>query len=348
MHTFTTIKGIFSDSLLAQSRSKRKSAFNSFLLISALLLLSGSTRAAVSTYGFTQSSGSYSSISSGTTLGTTSSDEQVFIGTTAGTTTFSGGVASGAGFAIGFTFNYNGTNYSNFAVSTNGFIVLGNGTFSIAGNTSGFTTPISNSQTAGLVSAISAFTADLQGQTGSTLRYSTIGSAPNRTLVVQWSGYRRFNVSGDNLNFQIRLNETTNIVEVVYGSFTVSGATVATTEVGIRGATNADYNNRLITSGTHTWSASADGTANSSTCDFKNTLVPASGQTYKWGPCTTAPSAPTVTNGTACGLTTVSLSATAGAGGTTCKWYDALTGGSLLATATSYTTPALTSTSTTT
>ncbi|MFN8165954.1 MAG: HYR domain-containing protein [Bacteroidia bacterium] len=347
MYTLTTLKEFFSGPSLSHTRSKGSSAFNSFLLLSALLLLSGSTEAAVSNYGFSQSSGTYSTVSTGTTLGSTSSDEQVFISSTSGTTP-SGTSVSGTGFSIGFTFNYNGTNYSNFAVSTNGFIVLGNGTFSIAGNSSGFTTPISSSQTTGLVSTISGFGMDLQGQSGSTLRYATIGSSPNRTLVVQWAGFRRYNTSGENINFQIRLNETTNIVEVVYGSYTISGSTVKTAEIGIRGTTNADYNNRLITSGTNTWSTSYDGTANSSTCDLKNTLVPSSGQTYKWNPCTTLPSAPTVSDGTACGLSTVTLSGTAGAGGTAVNWYDALTAGNLLSTSSSYTTSAFTSTSSST
>jgi hypothetical protein len=58
-----------------------------------------------------------------------------------------------------------------------------------------------------LQNKIAGFARDLQGQTGSSLRYQTIGTAPNRILVVQWSNFRRFVGTGDVFNFQIRLLE---------------------------------------------------------------------------------------------------------------------------------------------
>jgi|JI10StandDraft_1071094.scaffolds.fasta_scaffold00858_15 RHS repeat-associated protein len=56
--------------------------------------------------------------------------------------------------------------------------------------------------------------------------------------------------------------------------------------------------------------------------------------------------APTVTGASRCGTGTVVLSAAAGSGGSSIRWYSALTGGSPLATATSYTTPSIAATTT--
>ena len=47
------------------------------------------------------------------------------------------------------------------------------------------------------------------------IRFQTIGTSPNRTLVVQWTGWQRYTTSGgfgELYNFQIRLNETTNTI----------------------------------------------------------------------------------------------------------------------------------------
>ena len=321
------------------------------IIICILNLLQLNANAAVNTYTFSQTSTTYSAISTGTSLGSTTSDEQVFIGTTAGTTTFSSGVASGAGFPIGFNFNYNGVTYSSFAVNTNGFIVLGNGTFAIAGSSSGFTTPISNSQTSGLVGAISAVGYDIQAQSGATLRYLSSGTAPNRILVVQWAGYRRFvtgGVSGENLNFQIKLTETTNVVDIIYGAMTNVNTSIWGVQVGLRGSTNSDFSNRFVTNGTNTWATSGTGSTNIDVAQLKNIFVPTSGQKYSWDPCGAAAlSAPTTTSNSICGIGTVGLSAVTGSGGTSCRWYDASTGGNLLTTALSYS-PSFTATGSTT
>lgn len=60
----------------------------------------------------------------------------------------------------------------------------------------------------------------------------------------------------------------------------------------------------------------------------------------------TIPAAPTTTDGGRCGTGTVTLSASQPSGANTNKWYEASEGGSALATATSYTTPSISSTTT--
>jgi hypothetical protein len=193
---------------------------------------------------------------------------------------------------IGFTFWYNGQSYTRFSVNSNGHIALGN----VAITTFNYF-PLSTGSSNNVISALSA---DIQGDavTGD-LRFTTIGTAPNRTLVVQWTNYDDYpSFSGlDVYNFQIRLSETTNEINVVYGT-TSSTQIAGLFEVGLRGNTNADFNNRQVSNGIQTWATSIAGLANSSTCEMNATLVPASGQTYTWSP-PPAPAAPTTLTFTA-------------------------------------------------
>jgi hypothetical protein len=65
-------------------------------------------------------------------------------------------------------------------------------------------------------------------------------------------------MNGDSWSFQIRLSETSNQISVVYGTMT-SDALSNTVQVGLRGASSADFNNRTTTTD---WSASTAGLTN--------------------------------------------------------------------------------------
>jgi len=248
---------------------------------------------AVSSYTFAQSSGTYTAISGGSTLGTAANDDTLF-----------------PSIAIGFSFNYDGTAYTTVGVCSNGYIVMGLNTGSSCGTPY---TPISSATYNNLISALGM---DLQGNTTSgELRYQTQGSTPNRTFTVQWKSYRKYNVTGDDFNFQVTFYETTNVVEIKYGAFNVN-ATSSTPQVGIKGASTSDYSNRTTTTN---WSASTAGDSNSATMTLSTTVKPASGQTYTWTP----PSGPPVcaiSPAPANAATNVSISTTlawsAGAGST--------------------------------
>jgi hypothetical protein len=122
---------------------------------------------------------------------------------------------------------------------------------------------------------------DLQGNVGTgELMTITQGDSPNRVFTVQWLNYSPYYQTGYNFNFQINLYETTGKIEVVYGSFTTIGSYAA--QVGLCGATNADFNNRMVTEGSQTWSTSAAGTSNSNTCVISTTTLPDNGLTYDW------------------------------------------------------------------
>jgi len=116
------------------------------------------------------------------------------------------------------------------------------------------------------------------------IRFQTIGTSPNRTLVVQWTGWQRYTTSGgfgELYNFQIRLNETTNTINVVYNIQGPTSTTATTVQIGLRGNANTDFNNRTSTT---SWSTTTSGTLNSSTVTLSNTVKPTSGLTYIWTP----------------------------------------------------------------
>ena len=88
------------------------------------------------------------------------------------------------------------------------------------------------------------------------------------------------------LNFQVVLNETSNTIALNYGTMTT--ITSYTSQIGLRGATNADYNNRTTTTD---WAATTAGGTNTATISLSSTVFPASGLSYIFtpGPDCTAP-----------------------------------------------------------
>ncbi len=288
-------------------------------------MISGLSFGQVASYTFSQSSGTYTPITGGTLIkntGTTSIDDDVY-----------------TNLDIGFTFNYNGTDYTKFSIASNGFIALGasvtssttpiSGTsnnvisplgddligrqFVTASTTSGSpTVTVTAGSTAGMtvgdmltgtgiatgatISSLTATSITMSANATSTgtsrniraincgnIRYEVIGTAPNRTLVIQWNKYSRYitTAPSDFMNFQIRLNEGTNVINVVYDFPYVYSSTSITTDVGLRGASSADYNNRTSTT---SWASTTAGASNTATITLTGAIYPASGQTFTWTP----------------------------------------------------------------
>ncbi|HNY01363.1 MAG TPA: BNR-repeat neuraminidase N-terminal domain-containing protein, partial [Bacteroidales bacterium] len=229
--------------------------------------------ALASDYTFGYSAGTYTSVTGGTVLGTITNDDELFNGSTTGVT----GSASGTGFPIGFNFKFGSNVFDRFAVSSNGYIVLGNGTFTIAHDLS---TAIATSTLTGFANLISAFDNDLQGKPGSELSFLTTGTTGNQVLTVQWKQYRPFdNDSLTNyMNFQIKLYEGSNLVKLIYGPNAIT--TSETGQVGLRMADNTDVNTRETATD---WSATVLGTY-SSTCAWSSTVYPANGATFTFTP----------------------------------------------------------------
>ncbi len=203
---------------------------------------------------FTSATGTYSQITGGSVLGSGPIDDNSYNSN-----------------PIGFSFTYYGTAYTNFSVNANGFLAMGS---TVNSNYA----PIST--LSGSNNVISALGRDLGGNAGASLSYLTTGAAPNRVLTVQWTDFMPYAASGCSYNFQIKLYETSNKIELVYGSFS-NNATYYTAQVGLRGATNAYFFNRSTTSN---WAASTSGATNAATMTLTSTVVPSNGLVYTWTP----------------------------------------------------------------
>lgn len=232
-------------------------------------------------YTFSQPASFYSAIAGGTVLGDINCDDEIFLTNTTG----SASTQTAAGFPIGFTFTYDGTTYARFGVNTNGYIGLGNlATFTMSSN--GYYGDMSSTGD-GLL--IGACVNDLQGQTGSILQYLTSGSSPNRTLTVQWSGYRLFGASGENMNFQIILHETSNVIELSYGNFvygTGQSSWETTSMAGMYGTSNSDYFLRTQNSN---WTATVSGGSNNASIAYNGSSLPTNGLMFRYTPTSALP-----------------------------------------------------------
>lgn len=117
------------------------------------------------------------------------------------------------------------------------------------------------------------------------------GVAPNRIFTIQWEGFNDYGAaatSSNYMSFQLKLTETANTIQIVYGDYFNISTTSRTNQIGLRGATNADFNNRLGAAG-NPWNTTSVGTANNSTVARDNVNFPASGLTYTWTPATCIP-----------------------------------------------------------
>ena len=135
---------------------------------------------------------------------------------------------------INFPFVFNGTSYSTFNVSTNGVLTLGNATTAkfIANQTlasNNLFTPVRKPLLAPLWD-------DQIISQNSDIKYQLLGSSPNWIAVIQWSNITWDKQTTGNVlvNFQIRLHQSTNVIEFIYSA--TADPTSASASVGIAGA----------------------------------------------------------------------------------------------------------------
>ncbi|MFP4528032.1 MAG: immunoglobulin domain-containing protein [Candidatus Kapaibacterium sp.] len=184
------------------------------------------------------------------------------------------------GVPIGFTFTFYGAGYTSVSVSDNGYIMMGDDVYST------FSGPIGNYSTS-MHDVISALGDDLRWYSSDNpdleLRYQTLGAAPYRVFVLQWKDVSEYSYSTSIFNFQIRLYESYNRIEIHYGDFTVDNDEGF--EVGLRGVDDTDFFNRVVTDGTNNWTSSTQGTNNDDECEITTGgLEPPSGLVYTFEP----------------------------------------------------------------
>lgn len=202
------------------------------LLLAFSLLLGLVGFSQVANYGYTASAGTW----------TTNSSPTVITGLQSTSTITPDDVLS-ATINIGFTFNYGNSNYTQFKASENGFI-----TFNVA-NTSSQPTNNLNTSTERTIVAVLWDDNKLRNISSpySNVNYKLSGSSPSRVLTIEWNrlSWNKANNSQGTISCQIKLYETTNVIEFIYDR-TATGATYSmaegpTSSIGLGGSSSGDF-----------------------------------------------------------------------------------------------------------
>lgn len=139
------------------------------------------------------------------------------IATTGTPVTLSDDQVSGA-LPLGFAFDYYGTEYNDIYVSSNGFLTVLSGSGSgccTGGELPSPTTPNG---------VIAGWWEDLNPSSGGTIHYQTLGDAPRRYMVVQFTNVPHFG-GGNLVTLQYKLFEGSNNIEVHYQAAPSDGGT---------------------------------------------------------------------------------------------------------------------------
>ncbi|MCU0360219.1 MAG: T9SS type A sorting domain-containing protein [Bacteroidia bacterium] len=151
------------------------------------------------------------------------------------------------------------------------------------------------------------------------LQERTLGISPSRIHEIEFINFTRYGVYHEILNFRIRLYETTNKIEIVYGSIVPFFASYES-EVGLKGNSQADFNSRKLTT-SDTWSTSVSATQITDNCAFDPYTYPEFGWTFCYEPqnCVT----PTLTANSSSTLICTGQSATISVNGaSTYSWSN--------------------------
>ncbi len=186
---------------------------------------------------------------------------------------------------IGFSFNFDGINYTQFQISDNGYIHLGNDlTGTGYGNGSGDVI-IPNDFT--VANTLRPFIAPLwedlaSANIGGGASYKLTGIAPARILTIEWNKVSwRFSTGTDQVSFQVVLHETSNIIDFIYKQGPIALGPLPSASIGLGGVGAGNFYS-LNNSGAN---PTPGFNVNTTTINTK----PADGQMYRWIPTASLP-----------------------------------------------------------
>lgn len=123
-------------------------------------------------------------------------------------------------YYLPFPFHYIDQDYNQIRICTNGWIELGSDSRPLSYSFSLFNEDLFSSYEPN--KTIAPWWDDISAL-NYPVEYTTLGSEPNRVFVVQWREVNSPLYSGRYINFQVRLYETSNIIEFWYGSVSGNG-----------------------------------------------------------------------------------------------------------------------------
>ena len=190
---------------------------------------------------------------------------------------------------IGFDFWYDGVRFTGFGANANGFIRMG-----LAPTGTSFTNSLASTTEA---PKICAYWDDIWVGTNGKVHFKTVGSAPNRKLVVEWQNMtipRQASATTGAGTFQAWLFETTGVIEFVYGNGIIVNAANAGYSIGLQSGAATNFASV----------STAGPTVSYVTADNAQTAAITAGTAYLFTPVVpTAPSAVNFTGTTAIATT---------------------------------------------
>jgi hypothetical protein len=244
-------------------RNYYKFRISALLSLMMFILIGNHSLSQVNTYSMTPISGAFNEIVGGTATSlTATADDDI-----------------SASFPIGFNFVYDGVTYTSLRASSNGLL-----TFNATGN--GGAGNVMNTATTTFRPSLAPLWDDLQCSSGVT--YQLSGVAPNQVLTVQWLSMEwNWSSSANVISFQVKLYESTNVIDFVYRSEAAAGNPGGSggASIGLMGTLATDFLSLLNTSAAPTVSTTAANNAIST--------KPATGQIYRFVAPPATPPTPT-------------------------------------------------------
>jgi hypothetical protein len=232
------------------------------LLLSALLLATRPTQAQVDTYQFAASTGTFTPLPATATAVTGIYVDDAVTGL----------------LPLGFTFVYDGTPYTQFTATSNGWLSFNPSAASQAGNIL-YNNGLASTTNGAIKPLVAPFWDDLTGS-GGTAKYQTTGTAPNRVFTFEFLDWRRLGATGAQFSIQVKLFETTNLVQYIYRQ-EATALTDATASIGLAGAVaGTPASTSFLSLSDATPTASVNTTTETTTI----ASPPATGQIYTFTP----------------------------------------------------------------
>jgi len=245
---------------------KKISLIFSLLFIGFNLFSQITNNSKVALYSFEEVSGTYQSINSSETAIIPSSWDD----------------GCSAPINIGFDFIYNNLTFNQFTVNTNGTVNLGNTTISQSTN---------NLASATLFNLLAPLWDDLiflNSGVGEGLFYLLEGTVGNQILTIEFYNVGRYDVTGistGKVSFQVKLFESDNNIEFIYGDLTGASdwSVNSTTSIGINGKT--DVNTVFLSVTPNSVSGATVSSLSENNSILKSDLITFSiGTTYRFTP----------------------------------------------------------------
>lgn len=181
---------------------------------------------------------------------------------------------------IGFEFVYNDSIFKKFSIASRGYLTFGS--VRAVGNPTNDVNAMTFSTLNHFIGLVIQY--GFAFTDSSSIGYQLTGNAPTRVLTVQYKNILYSTTTTDSpsstINFQIKLYETTNVAELVFGKWTLAAGKSTTVKLGLKGTTT-DFHTRITDTD---WTNTTKSASISSACKWSETCFPKPGLTFTFTP----------------------------------------------------------------